>query len=87
MAWETEYDVGPLEVEEKWLVQWLTIQDRLGLGPDNGDVYMKEVAEGGCEMIPEVEEGMGMVKSTAPTWSGWSLNLKRWTWTSTPSTW
>ena len=53
-------EVGPWEVEEDWLVQWLTMQDRLGLGPDNGDVCMKEVPDRGCEMILEVEWGMEM---------------------------
>ena len=31
-------DVQPWEVEEDRLVEWLSIQDRLGLGPGNGDV-------------------------------------------------
>ena len=51
-------DVGPWEVE--WLVQCLTMQDRLGLGPAKGDVYMKEVPGSVCAMIPEVEEWMWM---------------------------
>ena len=45
-------------MEEGWLVTWLDVQDRLGLGPDDGDVLMVNVDKGGREMIPEGKEGM-----------------------------
>ena len=51
------------------------------LGPDNGDVYMEEVAGGGCKMIPKVEEGMEMVEEYNTYRSGWRLSLQSWRWT------
>ena len=53
-------EVGPWEVEEDWLVQWLSMQDRLGLGQDGGDVCMKDIMAEGCEVIMESECWVGM---------------------------
>ena len=69
-------EVGPWEVEEDWLVQWLRMQDRLGLGPDGGDVCMKEMLAGECEVNRESEwwVGRGCLRMTPTTWSGSSLS-------------
>ena len=41
-------------------VQWLRMQDRLGLGPDGGDVCMKEMLAGEWEVNMESEWWVGM---------------------------
>ena len=31
------------EEEESWIVDWLEVQDRLGLGPEQGDIVMADI--------------------------------------------
>ena len=59
-------DAGSWEVEEEWLVTWLEVQDRLGLGPDDGDVLMVNIDMGGREMIPEGMEDMEWEEEANP---------------------
>jgi hypothetical protein len=53
-------EVGPWELDEDWLVQWMNLQDRLKLCPGKRDVCMKDVPDSECDLNIELEEVMWM---------------------------
>ena len=48
-------DMKGWEEEESWIVDWLEIQDRLGLGPEQGDIVMAEIEPRSVSSMMEME--------------------------------
>ena len=48
------------EEEESWIVDWLEIQDRIGLGPEQGDIVMAEIEPRSVSSMMEMEEDVMM---------------------------